>query len=73
MSEYCMGEMIKRTRKSMNMSQEELAFGICSVSTLSRIENGLETPARATFEKMVERLGESKGLSPCDKIGRARV
>ena len=66
MSEYCMGEMIKRTRKSMNMSQEELAFGICSVSTLSRIENGLETPARATFEKMVERLGESKGLSPCD-------
>ncbi len=66
MSEYCMGEMIKRTRKSMNLSQEELAFGICSVSTLSRIENGLETPARATFEKMLERLGGTTGLSPCD-------
>ena len=69
MSEYCMGEMIKRTRKMQNMSQEELAFGICSVSTLSRIENGLETPARATFEKMIERLGGAKGLPPCDTTG----
>ena len=66
MSEYCMGEMIKRTRKMQNMSQEELAFGICSVSTLSRIENGLETPARATFEKMIERLGGIKGQTSCD-------
>jgi transcriptional regulator with XRE-family HTH domain len=48
--------MIRRTRKMQSMSQEELAFGICSVSTLSRIENGLETPGRATLEKMLERL-----------------
>ena len=41
-----------------NMSQEELAFGICSVSTLSRIENGIENPSKATLDKMLNKLAD---------------
>ena len=69
MSEYSIGEMIKRTRKMRNMKQEDIAFGICSVSTLSRIENGLETPAKTTFDKIIKRLGAPKGLSGCEASG----
>ena len=66
MSDYCMGEIIKKNRKRHNLTQEDLAFGICSVSTLSRIENGLETPERATFERIVARFRGIKELPEYD-------
>ena len=52
------GEMIRRIRKEMQITQEQLAEGICSASTLSKIENGSQIPSRQTFEMLMERLGE---------------
>lgn len=38
MAQYCFGSMIKEYRHRLNISQEELSFGICDISTLSKIE-----------------------------------
>lgn len=58
MGVYQIGEVIKRTRENLSMTQEELSDGICSVRTLSRIETGKNTPNRATFEALMERMGK---------------
>ncbi|MDR1736120.1 MAG: helix-turn-helix domain-containing protein [Oscillospiraceae bacterium] len=50
------GDIIRSTRKKKRLSQEELAHGICAVSTLSRIENGTQTPQRSTFDALMRRL-----------------
>ena len=62
MSIYCVNEMIKKTRTECLFSQEDLAFGICSVSTLSKIENGLEDPSRSIFIQLMERMGNDECL-----------
>lgn len=59
MGTYAVGEVIRRTRESLGMTQEELCDGICDVVTLSRIENGRNTPSRANFELLMERMGRS--------------
>lgn len=56
---YYIGQVIKRTRESLGMSQETLCEGICSVNTLSRIENGKNVPNRANFKALMERMGRS--------------
>ena len=56
---YAVGEVIRRNRESIGMTQEELCDGICSVETLSRIENGRNTPSRANFERLMERMGKT--------------
>lgn len=56
---YQVGEVIRRTRESMGITQEKLSDGICSVENLSRIETGKVRPNRNTFEKLMERLGKS--------------
>lgn len=43
----------------MGYTQEELADGICSVPTLSRIENGERMPTKEHFEMLLQRLGYS--------------
>lgn len=43
----------------MGYTQEELADGICSVPTLSRIENGERMPKKEHFEMLLQRLGYS--------------
>lgn len=58
MGVYQVGEVIKRTRESLSITQEELCDGICSTKTLSRIENGKNTPSRTTFEALMERMGK---------------
>ncbi|MCK6258995.1 helix-turn-helix domain-containing protein [Fictibacillus sp. KIGAM418] len=40
-----LGEKIKYFRKTRNLSQQELAEGICSISYLSKIENGVAEPS----------------------------
>ena len=40
MEVYNMGEVIQKRRKSLGITQEQLSEGICSVQTLSRVENG---------------------------------
>ena len=39
MANYKAGDVIRLTRNAVGMTQEELSDGICSVETLSRIEN----------------------------------
>ena len=58
MGVYYLGEVIKRTRESLGMTQEELSEGICTPETLSRIETGKRTPNRANFRALMERMGK---------------
>ena len=43
----------------MGLTQEDLADGICSVPTLSRIENGERMPSKENYEMLLQRLGYS--------------
>ena len=58
------GKFIKAKREELKLSQEELCYGICSASTLSKIEKGSQNPTRATFEALMERMGQSKSIYP---------
>lgn len=52
------GEYIYRLRSDRHMTQEELSFGICSVGTISRIENGSQVPSGSLLRLLLEKLGE---------------
>lgn len=58
MGMYNIGDVIKQTRKNLVLTQEELCDGICSVETLSRIENGKQIPSKSTFQALMERMGK---------------
>lgn len=62
MATYEIGERIKKAREDCGMTQEELAYGICSAGTLSKIENGVQVPNKKTFESLMQRLGEPEYL-----------
>ena len=57
MSSYNIGQIIKLTREAMRISQEELSDGVCSVQTLSRIENGKVKVKRTTYQLLMEKMG----------------
>lgn len=57
MEVYNMGEVIQKRRKSLGITQEQLSEGICSVQTLSRVENGKNRISWEKFKKLMERLG----------------
>ena len=59
MSYFPLGYIIKHRREQLGYSQEDLADGICSVSTLSRIENGDRLPSKNKYEMLMQRLGYS--------------
>lgn len=42
MSNYTIGEVLREARERQKYSQEEVCYGICTPSTLSRIENGVQ-------------------------------
>lgn len=56
--QYCAGDMMKRYRESLQISQESLCERICSVQTLSRLENGHQTPRRKVYQQLMERMGK---------------
>ncbi len=58
MEYYAVGDIIRDARRKHGLTQEELAFGICSVSTLSKIETGSRKPHCRTFEALMQRMGE---------------
>lgn len=60
MGVYPIGDVIQKSRISLSMTQEDLCNGICSVETLSRIENGKQTPSRIIYQKLMKRLGKPK-------------
>ena len=57
MSSYNVGDMIRLTRQAVGMSQEELCDTICSIQTLSRIENGKVKVKRKIYQKLMEKMG----------------
>lgn len=57
MANYKAGDVIRLTRKAAGMTQEELSDGICSVETLSRIENNRHKIKRETYRKLMEKMG----------------
>ncbi|MDF2905477.1 MAG: hypothetical protein K0R34_798 [Herbinix sp.] len=57
MGRYRLGDIVRMTRKSLSITQEQLADEICSVETLSRIENGNQNPSRDVYELLMERMG----------------
>lgn len=62
MALYSVGDYIHDVRKRRGITQEELAGGICSAGTLSRIENNSQAPTARTYCALMERLGETPHL-----------
>lgn len=57
MKELFIGEIIKRKRKELGLTQEQLCEGICEPSTISRIESGRQVPAKNKLDALLQRLG----------------
>ncbi len=57
MDAYIIGKLIGEFRIRKGYSQEELCYGICSVSSMSRIESGKQIPSKKTAEALLSRLG----------------
>lgn len=57
MSNYNVGDMVRLTRQAIGMSQEELCADICSVQTLSRIENGKVKVKKKVYQQLMEKMG----------------
>lgn len=56
---FCVNQVIKTRRIALEMSQDELAEGICDVRTLSRIENMKHSPQKKKRMELLRRLGMS--------------
>lgn len=57
MGRYRLGDIVRMTRKSLAITQEQLSEDICSVETLSRVEAGKQNPGRDVYELLMERMG----------------
>lgn len=53
------GAIIKKYREELGITQEELSEGICSVPTLSRIENGERMPSKENITMLLQKLGKT--------------
>ena len=51
------GEYIKQKREELNVTQEQLCEGVCTTATLSRLENGRQSPSRKVINALLRRLG----------------
>lgn len=54
-----LGRKIRTLRRSSRLTQEDLAKGICSPVSISRIENGHQMPSRNVLTALLSRLGIS--------------
>ncbi|MBD5148954.1 MAG: helix-turn-helix domain-containing protein [Oscillibacter sp.] len=52
-----LGEIVRRRRKMLGLSQEQVCDGLCTPMTLSRFESGRQTPSRDCVEAILQRLG----------------
>ena len=57
MQEMFIGEVIKQRRAELGLTQEQLCEGICEPITISRMENGKQTPSRNRVIALLQRLG----------------
>lgn len=58
MAVYSMGTVLKKCRETKGITQEELCYGICTPSALSKMEHGLREPSYVKFASLMERMGE---------------
>lgn len=58
MNGYKLPELIRQLRMEKGLTQEQLAEGICSPVTISRIENGTQQPSGRVLEMLLDRLGD---------------
>ena len=56
MQNFLLGEFIRQRRLDLGLTQEEVCNGICEPITLSRIENGRQTPSRSRINAILQRL-----------------
>ncbi len=68
MKNTMIGDVLRRCREGKGITQEKLCSGICSVSTLSRIENGQQYPTRNVLTKLAERM-ETEEILYDDYVG----
>lgn len=52
------GQKIRDIRVRMNLTQEYISRGICSVQKISRIESGIDSPTESEFHGLMSRLQE---------------
>lgn len=57
MQNILIGDYIKQRRKELKLTQEQVCDGICDPVSLSRIENGKQTPKRSIINALLQRLG----------------
>ena len=57
MRKNSLGNTLRDLRRQKGLSQEELADGICSAVSISRIENGNQIPSQQVLEELLEKLG----------------
>lgn len=57
MENFFLGEYIKQRREALGLTQKQVCEGICTPVTLSRIENGTQTPSRTRINAILQRLG----------------
>ena len=53
MNVYFLGEYIKKQREKLGLTQEQVCEGICEQVTLSRLENGRQTPSRTRVNALL--------------------
>lgn len=57
MQNFFLGDYIKQKRLDLGLTQEQLCEGICEPITLSRLENGKQTPSRNRINALLQRMG----------------
>ena len=56
MKQYFIGELIQKRRLELKLTQEQLGEGICEPITISRLENGRQTPSMNKLRALLQRL-----------------
>lgn len=61
MRELFIGEAIRRRREALGLTQDQLCEGICERVTLSRLENGKQSPGHNRIKALLQRLNMPEG------------
>jgi transcriptional regulator with XRE-family HTH domain len=73
---YRLGDVIRELRERLHLTQEELADGICSVSSVAKIEGGSQMPSGRVAEALLRRLKDSgcffTGFSRAEELEELR-
>ncbi len=59
MATFVAGVLLKELREKQGLTMKDVSEGICSISTLSRIEKGRQNPYHLIFARLMTRLGHN--------------